>query len=136
MVREQIIIQVGQAGNQISNQFWSKIIQEHSINSQGIYHGEDYYELERINVYFNEGICNRYIPRTVLTDLEPSTLDSIRNGVNGELFQPSNFVFGNSGASNNFACGFYSKGAELVDVVINNIRNEAEKCDCLQGINK
>jgi tubulin beta len=133
MVREQITIQVGQCGNQISNQFWDNIIQEHAINNKGVYYGENDYELERINVYFNEGLNNRYIPRTILIDLEPSTLDSIRNGINGELFQPSNFVFGNGGASNNFGIGFYTKGAELVDIVVDNIRKEAEKCDCLQG---
>lgn len=40
---------------------------------------------------------------------------------------------GQSGAGNNWAKGHYTEGAELVDSVLDVIRKEAEKCDCLQG---
>lgn len=44
------------------------------------------------------------------------------------------FIFpGQSGAGNNWAKGHYTEGAELVDSVLDVIRKEAEKCDCLQG---
>ncbi|KAB7501323.1 Tubulin beta-2 chain [Armadillidium nasatum] len=69
----------------------------------------------------------------VLVDLEPGTMDSIRAGPHGQLFKPESFVFGQSGAGNNWAKGHYTEGAELVDMVIDVIRNESEKCDCLQG---
>jgi hypothetical protein len=51
----------------------------------------------------------------------------------GELFRPDNYVFGQSGAGNNWAKGHYTEGAELVDTVMDVIRREAETCDCLQG---
>ena len=35
------------------------------------------------------------MPRAVLVDLEPGTMDSIRSGPFGEVFRPDNFVFGN-----------------------------------------
>ncbi|GKT27931.1 Tubulin beta-2 chain, partial [Aduncisulcus paluster] len=44
-----------------------------------------------------------------------------------------NFVFGQTGAGNNWAKGHYTEGAELVDAVLDVIRKEAESCDCLQG---
>jgi tubulin beta len=44
-----------------------------------------------------------------------------------------NFVFGQSGAGNNWAKGHYTEGAELVDSVLDVVRKEAESCDCLQG---
>ena len=44
-----------------------------------------------------------------------------------------NFVFGQSGAGNNWAKGHYTEGAELVDQVLDVVRKEAEGCDCLQG---
>ncbi len=40
---------------------------------------------------------------------------------------------GNSGAGNNWAKGHYTEGAELVEQVVDRVRNEAESCDCMQG---
>ena len=74
----------------------------------------------------------KYVPRAVLVDLEPGTMDSVRAGPFGGLFRPDNFVFGQSGAGNNWAKGHYTEGAELVDNVLDVVRKEAEGCDCLQ----
>ena len=41
--------------------------------------------------------------KAVLVDLEPGTMDSVRSGPYGQLFRPDNFVFGQSGAGNNWA---------------------------------
>jgi tubulin beta len=42
--------------------------------------------------------CNisggKYVPRAVLVDLEPGTMDSVRSGPFGQIFRPDNFVFG------------------------------------------
>src|SRR3990167_2350042 len=66
-------------------------------------------------------------------DLEPGTMDSVRAGPFGQLFRPDNFVFGQTGAGNNWAKGHYTEGAELVDSVLDVVRKEAESCDKLQG---
>ncbi|KAF3500738.1 hypothetical protein F2Q69_00044988 [Brassica cretica] len=66
-------------------------------------------------------------------DLEPGTMDSVRTGPYGQIFRPDNFVFGQSGAGNNWAKGHYTEGAELIDAVLDVVRKEAENCDCLQG---
>ena len=60
-------------------------------------------------------------------------MDAVRSGPFGQLFRPDNFVFGQSGAGNNWAKGHYTEGAELVDQVLDVVRREAEGCDCLQG---
>lgn len=88
--------------------------------------------MERIEVYYNEASGGHYVPRAVLVDLEPGTMDSVRSGPYGQLFRPDNFVFGQSGAGNNWAKGHYTEGAELVDAVLDVVRKEAEGCDCLQ----
>ena len=90
-------------------------------------------QLERINVYYNEASGNKYVPRAILLDLEPGTIEAVRSGPNGRLFRPDNFVFGQSGAGNNWAKGHYTEGAELVDSVMDVVRKEVEGCDCLQG---
>ena len=123
------------SGNQIGAKFWEVIAEEHGIDQTGEYHGESDLQKERINVYFNESSTeNKYVPRAVLVDLEPGTMDSVRSGPYGSMFRPDNFVFGQSGAGNNWAKGHYTEGAELVESVLEVTRKEAESCDCLQGI--
>ena len=34
------------------------------------------------------------MPRAILVDLEPGTMDSVRAGPFGQIFRPDNFVFG------------------------------------------
>jgi len=109
------------------------ISDEHGIDPTGTYHGDSDLQLERINVYFNEATGGRYVPRAILMDLEPGTMDSVRAGPFGQLFRPDNFVFGQTGAGNNWAKGHYTEGAELIDSVLDVVRKEAEGCDCLQG---
>ena len=78
---------------------------EHGIENDGTYKGNNDLQLERISVYYNETGANKYVPRAVLVDLEPGTMDSVRSGPLGSLFRPDNFVFGQSGAGNNWAKG-------------------------------
>ncbi|XP_060808383.1 tubulin beta chain-like [Amyelois transitella] len=130
---EIVHVQAGQCGNQIGSKFWEIISDEHGIDPNGIYRGENDLQKERLNVYYNEASSGKYVPRAVLVDLEPGTMDSVRSGPYGQLFRPDNFVFGQSGAGNNWAKGHYTEGAELVDSVLDVIRKEAENCDCLQG---
>ena len=95
------------------------ISDEHGIDPTGTYHGDSDLQLERINVYYNEATgtaprgpltppppprpaltaspCvagGKYVPRAVLVDLEPGTMDSVRSGPFGQIFRPDNFVFG------------------------------------------
>ena len=93
------------------------IFSEHKISTEGNFIGDDDVLLEKINVYFNEIQGGKYVPRAVLVDLEPAVLDSIKNSKYGNTFRPDNFVFGQSGAGNNWAKGHYTEGAELVDQV-------------------
>ncbi|XP_065275766.1 tubulin beta-4A chain isoform X4 [Emys orbicularis] len=132
-MREIVHLQAGQCGNQIGAKFWEVISDEHGIDPTGTYHGDSDLQLERINVYYNEASGGKYVPRAVLVDLEPGTMDSVRSGPFGQIFRPDNFVFGQSGAGNNWAKGHYTEGAELVDSVLDVVRKEAESCDCLQG---
>ncbi|XP_055126195.1 tubulin beta-4B chain isoform X7 [Symphalangus syndactylus] len=132
-MREIVHLQAGQCGNQIGAKFWEVISDEHGIDPTGTYHGDSDLQLERINVYYNEATGGKYVPRAVLVDLEPGTMDSVRSGPFGQIFRPDNFVFGQSGAGNNWAKGHYTEGAELVDSVLDVVRKEAESCDCLQG---
>lgn len=70
------------------------ISDEHGIDPTGSFVGDSDLQLERINVYYNEASGGKYVPRAVLVDLEPGTMDSARGGPFGQIFRPDNFVFG------------------------------------------
>ena len=98
-MREILHLQIGNCGNQLGTNFWKNICQEHGINQNGDYIGDSDLQLERIDVYFKESLEGKYVPRSVLADLDPGTLDTARAGA-GLLFPPDNFVAGQSGAVN------------------------------------
>ena len=109
--------------------------------------GDTGVNVTNVQVYFNQAMGlspedkakgtkltsgGKFVPRAILVDLEPGTMDSVRSGPYGGIFRPDNFVFGQSGAGNNWAKGHYTEGAELVDSVLDVVRRESEQCDCLQ----
>ena len=62
--------------------FYHQVISdEHGVDPTGTYHGDSDLQLERINVYYNEATGGKYVPRAVLVDLEPGTMDSVRSGM-------------------------------------------------------
>ncbi|POY75604.1 hypothetical protein BMF94_1226 [Rhodotorula taiwanensis] len=133
-MRELITLQVGQAGNQVATAFWENILQEHGLDNDGhIVEGASHVQTDRLDVFFSEAAAKKYVPRGIQVDLEPSTGDAIRSSKLGHLFRPSGFVFGTSGAGNNWAKGYYTEGAELVDQIMDQVRHEVEACDNLQG---
>ena len=77
-MREIVHLQVGQCGNQIGAKFWEVISDEHGLDPTGTYQGDSDLQLERMNVYYNEASGGKYVPRGILVDLEPGTMDSIR----------------------------------------------------------
>lgn len=85
-------------------------------------------------MFFDEaGVENKYVPRAINVDLEPGTIDNMMSGPFGHMFRPDSFVHGQSGAGNNFARGYYTEGAELLDAVLEVARKEAERAEMLQG---
>jgi len=148
MVREIIHVQVGQCGNQVGCAFFQAMFKEHCLDNNGKYAKPEAEqtdadgdglpdELENIDVYFRgtteERKNAKWIPRGVLVDLEPGTMDVIKASAIGPVFKPDNMVFGNNGAGNNWAKGHYTEGAELVESVLDRIRQEIEQCDSPQG---
>lgn len=59
----------------------------------------------------------------MLADLEPGSIDSARASSVGKLYNPDNFVVGLGSAGNNWAVGYYGKGLDLIEVLMDKIRN-------------
>ncbi|RDB26365.1 Tubulin beta-2 chain [Hypsizygus marmoreus] len=134
--REIVNVQVGQAGNQVGEAFWNMLLAEHGLDQSGFYKGSDPLQLRRAGVYFSgiesEG-ATKYVPRSIQVDLEAGVCNRLRGGPLGTLFRPDTFVHGESGAGNNWAKGFYTEGAELIDSILDVVRHQTEPCDALQG---
>ena len=105
-------LQAGQAGNQVGAKFWEIISDEHGIDQTGQFRGDSDLQIERIEVYYNEASSKKFVPRAILVDLEPGTMDSVRAGPYGQIYRPDNFCFGQSGAGNNWAKGHYTEGID------------------------
>jgi len=51
---------------------------EHGIGGDGEYCGDNDAQLGRINVFYHEASGDKYVPRTVLYDLEPGVIGAVR----------------------------------------------------------
>ncbi|CAD7948636.1 unnamed protein product [Amoebophrya sp. A25] len=139
--REIIQIQVGKCGNAIGHEFWRDIAQEHRIAFEGTdqmngrYTGEEgaIYQ-ENLEVFFNEGSNGRYVPRAILVDTNMSDLAQITGDSLGRLYRPENIIGNDEGAGNCYAKAFHTEGPDLADQVLETVRKEVEKCECLQGV--
>ena len=90
-------------------------------------------ENKRKDVFLLEKQTMSFVPRAIFVDLDSSSIDQVRSGLIGSIFDPNNFVFTQRGAGGNWAKGFYTEGAELVDQVLETVRKNVELCDSLQG---
>ena len=66
-------------------------------------------------------------------DLEPTVVDEVRTGTYRQLFHPEQLITGKEDAANNYARGHYTVGKEIVDLVLEKLRKQAEQCTGLQG---
>ena len=58
------------------------------------------------------------MPRAINIDLEPTVMDEIRTGAYRDLFHKESLISGKEDCANNFAEGYYTKGKEIVDLVL------------------
>jgi tubulin beta len=82
------------------------VSEERDIERDGTYKGSSDLQLEHISAYYNEIGAIKYVPRAVLIDLEPGTMNSVRSdplGVSVVFSVQTIFVFGQRDAGNNWA---------------------------------
>ena len=74
--REIISLHFGQAGIQIGQAMWQTIAAEHSITSSGELpeNKMENWENNALKTFFHNGPDNRFIPRTLFVDSEPTVV--------------------------------------------------------------
>jgi len=144
--REIIQIQVGKAGCGMGHEFIRDLVEEHKIeylneDLRGTCTAtEDEVHLEaHLDVFFNEGLpssCRktRYVPRCLLVDLNMQDLAQMTSGPLGHLYRPESIIGNDEGSGNCYAKAFHTEGPDLADNVLDLVRKESERCNCLQGV--
>ena len=127
-MRETVTIQVGQCGNQIGNQFWSQMLQEHEATPDTD---------EALSTFFRfapqkDGRTHAMKARALLIDMECGPLQETMRSPLGSLFDDTQFVMDVYGACNNFAHGHCEYGPQYRDKFEEGLRKNAEHCDSLQ----
>ncbi len=125
-MHEAITLQIGQCGNQVGNEFWKKIASEHSID----YEGRQHFDMnDRKDKFFYQTDNEKFVPRSVLIDLEPRVINQCV-----PFFNSENIFIANEGvgAGNNWAHGYWIAN-EVKETVSDIIQREAEACNCLES---
>jgi len=131
-MREIISIHIGQAGVQVGNSCWELYCLEHGLKPDGTLANRNA-DLTSFGTFFSETSSGKYVPRSIMMDLEPTVIDEVKSGIYSKLFHPDTMITGKEDASNNYARGHYTVGKEYVDITMEKIARLAEQCDGLQG---
>merc|ERR1711902_288013 len=83
--------------------------------------------------FFEETGTGQFVPRQISVDLEPTVVDDIRTGMYAQMFHPEFLLNGKEDAANNFACGHYTVGKEILDQVNDRLRKLVDNSENVQG---
>ncbi|KAF7522804.1 hypothetical protein G7054_g11992 [Neopestalotiopsis clavispora] len=120
-------------GNNIGLPFWETIAKEHGLDQIGHYNGTDINQREKIDVYFQEQNDNHYVPRAILVDRDTNFDHTVRSQQYSQLFRHDNIISGKGPSNGTWFTECHDEDAELAQHVLDTVRREAERCDCLQG---
>ena len=106
---------------------------EHGIQPDGQQPEGAAIEDDSFQTFFTETGAGKFVPRSLMVDLEPTCVDEIRTGTYRNLYHPEQLISGKEDAANNYARGHYTIGKEVIDLVLDRTRKLADNCTGLQG---
>lgn len=128
-----ITLQVGQCGNQIGHEFWKRLAAEHGIAPDGVLEHPNESIEDRKDIFFYMADDGRYIPRSILFDLEPRVVEGIKKSNYTHFYNPENMLTPEGGgAGNNWGQG-YDFGQKYYEEISDIVRREVEVADALEG---
>lgn len=143
MVRENIVVQVGQCGMQIGTRFWDLALREHAFhNPRAIFD-------DSMSTFFRNVDARSQPPlelkpdgktqiyslraRAVLIDMEEGVINQVFRSPLGELFDQQRLLKDVSGSGNNWAHGHCIYGPQYHEQILDSLQSTAEACDSLQS---
>ncbi|XP_047114711.1 tubulin epsilon chain-like isoform X1 [Schistocerca piceifrons] len=151
---EFIIVQVGQCGNQIGNEFWPLVLQEHGIHwknqkisTQKLQKSKQMELSKALHSFFSVPKSStestyktvadlergKVKARALCIDMEDSVVANYRNGPLCNIFDKACLLTNYPGSGNNWAEGNLSHGRRYASKIENLLRKSAESCDQLHG---
>ena len=127
-----LCIHIGQAGVQLASSCWELFCLEHDIQPDGTLKPEKT-TTDDLDVLFNETTGGKYTARSLLIDLDPSTVNKVASGAYKQVFQPSNRVTWKEDAANNAIRGHYTVGKEILDESLEKIGRIVDECLFFKG---
>lgn len=138
-MREVISLHLGQAGIGIGECMWDLFNTEHDVGMDGMHPSSTFDLTAQPNqddaylTFYSENKAGTLRPRALMVDLDRENADNVRVGNFRQLFHPEQIVSGKEGAAGNWARGHCTIGKEIIDVVLERIRKQADQCTGLQG---
>uniref|UniRef100_A0A1I8FQP2 Tubulin domain-containing protein n=1 Tax=Macrostomum lignano TaxID=282301 RepID=A0A1I8FQP2_9PLAT len=77
---------------------------------------------------------NRFTPRAVMCDTDPTVIDEVRHGAYRQLFAPDCLISHKEGAAGNYAVGRNAVGRAILPQVSQAVRRQAEAATRLEGL--
>ncbi|ACO63816.1 predicted protein [Micromonas commoda] len=143
-MREIITVQVGQCGNQIGCRFWELALKEHAAyNTKARYDDalSSFFQnvdtrhepAIKLPVGDGKGSIRALKARAVVVDMEEGVTNELLSGPMRDVFDTKQFITGQSGSGNNWACGSHHYGPMYRDTLLEAVRRQAEDADSLQS---
>jgi len=125
--RQVVSLHVGQAGVQTSTAIWNLLQQEHNLDPAGVIQSPSSFNANTLTS-FRETSKGTLKPRAILVDLDPTCIDTIRNGKWKNLFSPLDVLCGTEDAASCYARGRYVQGVDVIYEVRERLRCQLEAC--------
>ena len=139
MVREMVMVQVGQCGNQIGRRFWLELVQEAASQVQGGFDAAMSALFRNVDARYEPAIeldvgslLASLRARAILVDTEEGVVsETRRHPILGDLFEETQVITDVGGAGNNSASDA-SYGPKLQLGLEATLRKAVEACDSPQ----
>lgn len=103
------------------------------MDKDGVYNGSFDGELPNLGAYYNLKPDGTYIQRSVPVEIVPSDDDTYLPTLKTPLYKSNDRLKYGEGCHKNWANGRYETGPEVIEMVMELVRKQAESCDALQG---
>lgn len=141
MVREMVMVQVGQCGNQIGRRFWTELLHEAAAQPHCGYDAAMSAMFRNVDARYAPAVdlgvghsISTLRARAILVDTEEGVVsETLRDPMVEGLFEDTQVVTDASGAGNNWACGYVSYGLRCGFRVETAARKALEACDSPQA---
>jgi len=132
---ETLSIYIGTPAVNLAVNTWELLTLEHGIKPDGTVQSiseDSFSKLKDPSSFFTQTKSGKNVPKALLFDLDPFSLNEVRQGVYRTLFDSENLINGKSPAT--LYSIAYDSGKIYLDKILDKIRKMADNCQNLESI--